>query len=153
MMFSEDILIRVAILILGLCGFAVARHIYKHKNNNENPLVCPIKFDCHTVVHSDYSKLLGIPVEVLGMIYYAVISVSYIFFVFMPSVMPVALVNTLIAASSIAFLFSLYLILVQIFILKKGCSWCIVSAFISALIFVFTILTYHFSYIVQIFVQ
>jgi uncharacterized membrane protein len=40
-----------------------------------------------------------------------------------------------------AFLFSLYLIGVQIFILKKGCSWCIVSALISALIFILAILS------------
>lgn len=152
MIFSDDVLIRIAIFILGVCGFAVARHVYHHKNNEEKPLVCPIKFDCHTVVHSDYSRFFGIPVEILGMIYYALVAVSYLFFIFMPEVMPVLLINGLITISSIAFLFSAYLIGVQIFVLKKGCSWCIVSALISALIFAFTVVTYNFSYIVQIFV-
>lgn len=138
MIFSDDVLTRITILILGLCGFAVARHIYHHKNNEEKPLVCPIKFDCHTVVHSDYSRFFGIPVEFLGMAYYGIVSVSYLFFVFMPEVMPEIVVNSLIVISSIAFLFSFYLIAVQIFILKKGCSWCIVSALISALIFMLT---------------
>ena len=151
MLFSNDTLIRIIIFVLGLCGFAVARHIYKHKNNNKNPLVCPIRFDCHTVIHSDYSRLFGVPVEILGMIYYGLVSLSYFFFVFMPQIMPVILINFMIAVSSIAFLFSLYLIAVQIFILKKGCSWCIVSAFICLLIFILTVVTYHLNYIIGIF--
>jgi uncharacterized membrane protein len=151
MTFSNEVLIRVAILALGVCGFLVAKHIRNHKIKN-TPLVCPIRFDCHTVVHSDYSRFLGIPVEVLGMIYYGLVSLSYLFFIFMPGIMPITLVNFLIAATLIAFLFSLYLIAVQIFILKKGCSWCIVSAFISALIFILTVVTYHLSYIIGIFV-
>jgi|SRR3989338_1301314 len=150
MIFSEDIFIRIAIFVLGLCGFAVARHIYKHKNNNRNPLLCPIKFDCHTVVHSDYSKLMGVPVEILGMIYYSLVAVSYLFFIFIPNTIPVAVVNFMITISLIAFCFSVYLIGVQIFILKKGCSWCIVSAVISALIFALTVATYHWSYIIEI---
>jgi uncharacterized membrane protein len=152
MMFSNDVLVRVAILILGICGFVVARHIYKHKNNNENPLVCPINFDCHGVVHSGYSKFFGIPLEILGMIYYALVSFSYLFLIFIPASLPSAVLNLSIIASCLAFIFSLYLIGVQIFVLKKGCSWCIVSAIISALIFTFTVATYHFEYIVHIFV-
>lgn len=151
MEFSEDILIRIAVFVLGVCGFMVARHIYKHKKKNAAPLVCPARFDCQTVVHSDYSRFVGVPVEIFGMIYYALVLLSYLFFIFMPAAMPVVLVNFLIAASSIAFLFSVYLIGVQIFILKKGCSWCIVSAFISAFIFILTVATYHLSYIIGIF--
>jgi len=153
MQFSNDILIRIAIFVLGLCGFMVARHIYKHKNDNKNPLVCPIQFDCHTVVHSDYSKLFGIPVEILGMIYYMTISFAYLFFIFTDNVVPMTLVGFIILLSFLAFLFSVYLIAVQIFILKKGCSWCIVSAFICLLIFILTIFNYDFSFITQIFLN
>jgi uncharacterized membrane protein len=153
MIFSDDVLIRVAILILGLCGFTVARHISKHKNNEEQPLVCPIKFDCHGVVHSDYSTFLGVHLEVWGMIYYSLVSLAYLFFIFMPSAIPSTVVNFMIALSLIAFLFSTYLMSLLIFVLKKACSWCIVSALISAAIFILTIATYHFSYIVQLFVR
>lgn len=76
-MYSEDFFVKLAIFALGVCGFLVARHIYKHKKPNQTPLVCPLKFDCDTVVHSDYSKVFGIPVEILGMIYYALLSVAY----------------------------------------------------------------------------
>ena len=125
----------MVIVALGVAGFWVARHIYKHKSNAEQPLVCPINFDCHAVVHSDYSKFFGIPVEMLGMAYYAIISLSYLAYVFMGSIMPEYFLSFLAAMSLLAFVFSLYLISIQIFVLKKGCSWCIVSSAISALIF------------------
>ena len=153
MQFSGDILAQATIFLLGVCGFLVARHIYKHKNNDKNPLVCPIKFDCHTVTHSDYSKLFGIPVEVLGMIYYALISLAYLFFILTRGAVPVPLVGFVIALSLIAFIFSVYLIGVQIFVLKKGCSWCIVSAIICLLIFALTAMNYDFGFITQIFLK
>ncbi|MCE9548780.1 vitamin K epoxide reductase family protein [Candidatus Nomurabacteria bacterium] len=151
MIFSEDVLIRTAIFVLASCGFLVAKHIYKHKKANQKPLVCPIRFDCNAVVHSDYSKLFGVPLEVFGMLYYCLISFSYLFLVFMPSAMPAFLINLLIGLSCFAFLFSVYLISVQIFILKKGCSWCIVSAFISMIIFILTITHYHVSDVLGLF--
>ncbi len=141
MIFSDDVLIRVAIFLLGFSGFMVARHIYKHKKPGHSPLVCPIKFDCHAVVHSDYSKFFGVPLEILGMIYYALIFASYLFFVFMPEALPEFLIGFLILISFLAFIFSIYLVFVQIFILRKGCSWCFVSAFISTLIFILAVLT------------
>ena len=156
MQFSEDILIRVTIFVLGFLGLMVARHIYKHKKASEKPLVCPIRFDCNFVVHSDYSRFLGIPVEILGMIYYALISSSYLFFIFVfeiPNAFQVDLVAFIITMSFMACLFSVYLIAVQIFILKKGCSWCIVSAFICFSIFILTMFNYDFSFITQIFVK
>ena len=156
MEFGDDILAQVGILLLGVCGFLIARHIYRHKNNNQSPLVCPIKFDCHAVTNSDYSKLFGIPLEMLGMTYYGLISLAYLFLIFLPSIPSGLLLNLtliLILLSSIAFLFSLYLIGVQIFILKKGCSWCIVSAFICLLIFILTMINYDFSFITEIFIK
>jgi uncharacterized membrane protein len=152
MTFSNDILIQIAIVILGLCGFAVARHIRNHKTKN-TPLVCPIGFDCHAVVHSDYSKFFNVPVELLGMVYYAFISLVYIFFIFTPQVLPSFFIASIVLIPSIAFLFSLYLIGVQIFVLKKGCSWCIISAIISALIFIFSLYMYQGASLLHIFAK
>ena len=145
-MFSNHVLIQMIILVFGLSGFMIARYIYSHKVK-QTPLICPMNFDCHSVVHSDYSKFLGVPVEIFGMIYYACISVTYLLLVIGPYILPSGfssplfflLTPFLFVASSgsfFAFLFSLYLIYVQIFVLKKGCSWCILSALISALIFI-----------------
>src|SRR5690349_2993269 len=137
---SDIIFIKFAIDVLAICGFVVARHIYKHKKPNSSPLVCPLKFDCHAVVHSDYSKFFGMPVEILGMVYYGFVAISYAFFILIPGSLPIVFIAFLVALSLSAFMFSLYLIGIQIFVLKKGCFWCYVSALICILIFILTVL-------------
>ena len=153
MQFSNEILVRIIIVVLGVCGFFIAKYIHKHKKQN-TPLVCPIRFDCHTVVHSDYSKFFGIPVEILGMMYYAFTTGVYFVFVFFPQIffaINYDILSTIfLSISLVAFLFSTYLIAVQIFILKKGCSWCIVSAFICLAIFILASFLYNFSLVTQL---
>ena len=144
MIFSGEIFIRIVIFMLGFSGFVVARHVYKHKKPDKSPLVCPMKFDCNAVVHSDFSKLFGVPVEILGMIYYAFLASSYLALIFISQSLPTFFVAVLATLSAIAFLFSAYLIFVQVFILKKGCFWCYISALICILIFILTILNYNF---------
>lgn len=144
MIISEDILARIAIAVLAFAGYLVARHIHREKKA-ARPLVCPVLFDCDTVVHSDYSKFFGVPVEIFGMIYYLLTALSYIIISFLPEVLPNIFVEFMVLASISAFIFSVYLICIQIFVLKKGCSWCFVSALICILIFVLTLLAYDFS--------
>lgn len=149
MILGDDVLFRIIIAVLASFGFWVCKHIHKHKKVDAAPLVCPMNFDCHGVVHSDYSKFFHIPLEILGMIYYALVSLSYLVLVFMPEVLPLSVVLTLILVSIGAFLFSLYLIGVQIFVLKKGCFWCFISAFISITIFILTIISYDIGAVIQ----
>ena len=152
-MYSEDFFVKLAIFALGVCGFLVARHIYKHKKPNQTPLVCPLKFDCNTVVHSDYSKIFGIPVEILGMIYYSLLAISYLFFLLTPDTLHIVLVLIVAILSVIAFLFSLYLIGVQVFVLKKGCFWCYVSALICMIIFSLNIFAYDLISFLQLLIK
>ena len=149
MIFSDDVFIRIAIAVLALCGFFVARHIQKHKKPDSAPLVCPASFDCEGVVHSNYSTFLGIHLEILGMIYYGFVFLVYVVLIFLPDILPDFIVLTLFLSSLGSFLFSLYLICIQIFVLKKGCLWCFVSAFLSISIFILTIFAYDLPEIMQ----
>lgn len=150
MLVSNDILIQIAIFILAVTGFFVAYHVYD-KKRKEQPLVCPIKFDCNTVVNSDYSKFFGIPVEILGMLYYGIIVLAYLFLILAPGSFPMFLTGISIALSTAAFLFSLYLMGVLAFILRKGCSWCVLSAILCTLIFIFTVIYYRLDTVLQFF--
>ena len=149
---TDDVLVHIVISLLGVCGFMVAKYIRYHKVTG-NLLVCPVKFDCNTVVNSDYSKFFGIPVEILGMIYYGLIFFSYLFFIFLSNALPGILIGFMIIVSHIALLFSFYLIFVQIFILRKGCSWCFFSAIISTCIFILTIHVHDIGFFGQIFLK
>ena len=123
------------IIFLAFAGFLVARYIRHHKNNVEEALVCPLKANCDTVIHSDYSKFLGMPVEILGMVYYSLVAVSYGSFTIFPATSTDTTVFLVHFSSVAAFVFSIYLTLVQAFVLKNWCTWCLISASISASIF------------------
>ncbi len=135
----DDFSVRLIICLLGVAGFFVAKHI-RNQKKKAKPFVCMVGFDCHAVVHSDYSKILGISVELLGMAYYALIAVTYFLLLFSSSMLHVVFTSLVAFSSLLAFIFSLYLIAVQVFILKKGCSWCFVSALISILIFALSVI-------------
>lgn len=125
----------VVIIFLGFGGFLIAMYIRHHKKNVQEALICPLKANCDTVIHSDYSKFFGIPVEVLGMIYYAIITVSYGLVIIFPTLYIPIIASSLLALSLFAFLFSLYLTLVQAFVIKNWCTWCLISASICATVF------------------
>ena len=139
MTISNDVLTQIAIFILAASGFLVANYIYQ-KKRKQAYLVCPIKFDCNTVVNSDYSRFFGIPLEILGMIYYGIVAVAYLALILVPSFSLPYLDSFLFTISTIAFLFSAYLMGILAFVLRKGCSWCFLSAILSTLIFLLTAL-------------
>ncbi len=141
---TEEVLLHLIISFLGLTGFSVAQHIYKEKRS-ARPLVCPINFDCDGVVHSNFSKIFGISIELLGMFYYACVFAGYTILAFVPQILPENMKSGLLLVSMFAFLFSIYLTIVQSFVLKKFCSWCLVSAILCVFIFSFTFALYDFS--------
>ena len=146
-MFCYDIMfimtqgaIYTIIIFLAFAGFLIARYIRHHKKNVKEALVCPLKANCDTVIHSDYSRFLGIPLEVLGMIYYGLLALSYGLLIVFPSFGIPLIVSGLMVASICAFLFSIYLTIVQAFVIKNWCTWCIISATICAAIFLIDVL-------------
>ena len=129
----------VIIIFLAFVGYLIAAYIRHHKKNSKEKLVCPLKANCDEVIHSDYSKFLGISVEILGMFYYGLIAVAYGLFVVFPITETTVTVFLIHSASAAAFLFSFYLILVQAFAIKNWCTWCLISASISASIFLLSV--------------
>jgi len=87
------------------------------------------------------------------MVYYAFLALFYLFSIFAFEVIPAFFSSLLLFASLCAFIFSLYLLALQIFVLKKGCSWCIISALTSILIFILTALIFDFGPMMQIFTK
>jgi uncharacterized membrane protein len=128
------------ISLLGLFGFILSFYIYSKKKTKKK-LICPMRSNCDTVIHSDFSKIFGIPVEVLGMIYYMVIGSSYSF-AFITDIWSFQIAIVLLGISMCAVLFSIYLVSIQAFVLRHWCIWCLSSAITSILI---AILSYiHF---------
>jgi len=120
--------------LLGLVGFIISTYIY-NKKKAKKKLICPRRSNCDTVIHSDYSKILGIPVEVLGMVYYFFIgSVYSVVFIF--DLWSSTIGHIIFGISMCSLLFSIYLVSMQVFVIKQWCAWCLCSAAISLLIFI-----------------
>lgn len=122
-------------VVFGLAGFFLASYVYIKKNRKEN-LVCPLDGKCDDVVNSKFSKFLGLPVEVMGMIYYIMIVLFYGYFFLNPYGVSDILKFFVTGLTIGAFIFSSYLVFIQAFILKKWCTWCLFSAGFSTFIFV-----------------
>jgi uncharacterized membrane protein len=129
-----QILFISSISLLGLIGFFLASYIYRKKRAKKK-LICPMRSNCDSVIHSDFSKILGIPVEVLGMLYYAFIALAY-GAVYLLDVWITPVPQILLAISGCSVLFSVYLISLQAFVIKHWCTWCLCSGITSLLIFV-----------------
>ena len=126
-------------IILSLSGFVLASYIYVTKKSKEKkPLVCPIGGMCDTVVNSKYSKFLGVPVELMGIGYYALVILFYGARMFGLE-MSQELVFVAVSFSILAFFFSVYLVFIQAFSIKHWCTWCLFSAAFTTLIAIFSV--------------
>lgn len=121
------------IILLALSGLILASYIY-FKKKKKKKMICPMRSNCDTVIHSDHSKIIGIPVELLGMIYYAFIGLSYVS-VSLLGLWSLQVTVILVGVSGAALLFSIYLVSLQAFVIKHWCTWCLCSAGICLLIF------------------
>ncbi len=133
------LILKILVAIFASAGFILASYIYKTKKHSAQ-LVCPLEGSCEAVVHSDYSKIIGIPVEILGILYYGLIVILYGCFAFFPLVIPDFASYAVIGITIVAFLFSVYLTLVQALVLKQWCTWCLFSAGICTIIFILALI-------------
>lgn len=125
-------------ILLASAGFTLAYYIH-HTKKEAKPMICPLDGSCDHVVQSEYGKVLGIPVEAMGIVYYFFIGIFFTLSLFAPNVVPDWMGYAIIGITGLAFLFSLYLTSVQTFVLKHWCTWCLGSAVISTCIFLATI--------------
>jgi uncharacterized membrane protein len=127
----------ILLSFIGVLGFSLCAYLYKCKHKKQ-PLVCPLRGSCDFVTTSKYSKFLGIHLEILGMIYYGMVTALHLMMVFIPSLANHYETLLGLSASTFAFIFSLYLTGIQAFVLKQWCTWCLCSATLCLLIFVTT---------------
>jgi len=120
-------------LILSIMGIAITLYIsLAHLLNKK--VVCPLDGkSCNIVLESKYSKTLGIKNEFIGLIYYIAIITA----LFMAS--SNAIILTAKIASGIAAAYSIILFGIQIKIIKSYCFWCISTAIINILLFIYVI--------------
>ena len=103
-------------------GILLSSYIFLKKRRNQR-LACPREHPCDTVLHSHFSKTFGVPTEILGVVYFA----SVLALIFLPLVgfSPVWDLYLLFFLIVIGGLFSLYLIGLQLLVIRSWCTWCL----------------------------
>ena len=128
-----DLLINI-IRIASFIGIFLTGYIVHKKSKNEK-ITCQFKDQCNEVLYSKYSKVLGISTPTLGLLYYILILIGAIFAT-QELLLPILIV------ASVAFAFSIFQTSIQIFVLKKWCSWCLETTVLNMLIVVSAALIY-----------
>jgi uncharacterized membrane protein len=124
----------LTIAALAFIGFADATFLtVEHFRGGAVP--CFITTGCDTVTTSSYSLVLGIPVALLGALFYlAVIVLALMDLDFKPR----WLGRALFILSTIAFIESLYFLYLQAFVIHAFCIYCLISLGVATLIFLCT---------------
>lgn len=124
-------------IVLSILGIADAGYLtYKH--TRKQPLICPIGDDCTVVTESRWSHLFGVRTEVLGLLYYSALLIAILGIFSTPSLNG-QLLALLPWVTGVGGAFSLFLISLQAFVIKKYCFYCLLSALISFLLFLTSI--------------
>jgi len=125
----------ITFFILAFCGLGISWYlVYKHFLSTKKPMVCPITHDCSKVTESRWNSIFfGIRNDVLGLGFYvALIVFNAAVYVYPEYTATVFSFNVL--AEIGAALFSLFLVGIQMFVLKEYCFWCLSLSVVNFLL-------------------
>ncbi len=125
---------KLLIIFFAFLGFILSFILF-HKKRNQESLVCPIGNDCTSVIYSPYSRFFGMEIALIGMIYYALMAMFYGAIIAFPEFIPPLVQFFGFLITLCALIFSGYLVIVQGFVIKQWCTWCLGSAFLCAILF------------------
>ena len=127
-------LLLIILITLSFIGFIDAAFLAIEHYRGEIP-PCSISFlnGCETVTTSQYAVVLGVPIALVGAVYYLIVIVLLIAYW---DLRKTILLKLALLLTGLGFLASLYLIYLQIFVLKALCQYCLISAGSSTLLFI-----------------
>lgn len=126
------------LLIATFIGLADSAYLSYVKFANIAPYCTPGLGNCQTVMLSQWAYVMGIPVAYLGLLSYLAILVLVLFGKKIRFIKPFV-EYLLFFISLIGLLFSAYLTYIEAFVLRTWCQWCLLSAIMMAVIFVFSV--------------
>jgi len=97
------------------------------------PIPCSILKGCDQVTNSPYSLIYGVPVALLGALYY--LTILILAAIYIDSRKP-SVLKFLACLTPFGFLASLWFVYLQIFIIKAICIYCMASATSSTILFI-----------------
>lgn len=118
-------------LFLSTLGFLDSTFLTT-QHYSRDPLSCPLFGGCDEVTTSAYSEILGIPVALLGVLYYGLIFLASLYSYLSENKKVLQLAGYF---TIVGLLCSLYFVFLMLFVLNALCFYCLVSALSSTLLF------------------
>jgi len=91
---------------------------------------------CEQVLASQYSKIFGIPLALIGAVYYLIVlglALAYL------KLKNNKIILAFLGVTLFRFLFSVFFISLQVFVIGAVCDYCLASAAISTILFVLSV--------------
>lgn len=124
-------MISIWIPIFAFIGLLDSAYLLYKKLRHEK-LACLIGEDCDKVVKSKYGYVAGVPNEAFGLAYYLFALGTFGYAAIGgPFLAGVSIVFLLKIATVLASFASVYLLVIQAFVLKEWCEYCLLSAFVN----------------------
>lgn len=127
------------IIILSLIGVTDTAYL-SYARLADSPLSCSILEGCNTVAASEYSVLFGVPLAYLGFAFYLAIFALGV--ALLARNTPFVRVLLLIFAFA-GLVLSSYFFYLQALVIEAFCVYCLISAIISVLLFLVSLLIYR----------
>ena len=128
----SDRAVRAGLALVSAAGIALAAYLtYVHYE--PAALICTTGGGCETVQESKYAEIAGIPVAVLGLAFWIAALVLVLWDSELARTLVVALAVTGVA-------FSVYLVVLQLFVIDATCTWCMLNDVVLAPLFLVLVL-------------
>jgi uncharacterized membrane protein len=125
-----------AMLAFALVGFLDSTYLaIEHFLNRVPP--CSLVTGCEIVTTSKYSVIFGVPLALLGALYYLAVIVALVLYLDMRRDF---IIKWTARVTAFGFVFSLWLVYLQLFVIKAICQYCMLSAISSTGLFVVGVL-------------
>ena len=112
---------RTAALVLAVVGLLVSAYLTYEHLTSSTTFACPATatIDCVKVTTSQWSTFLGVPVAILGLAYFVVMTALCL-----PPAWHRPLDTVRLAGAGLGVVFALYLVYVELFRVDAICLWC-----------------------------
>lgn len=135
-MISERRLLTLSWVLVAL-GLAVSGYL-SYVKLADAPMIClEGAFQCDAIQQSVYAELAGFPVAVLGLLSYVALALL-LFFQKRIEFLRENGIALLLGLVFFAWLYSMYLVYIQAFVLQAWCQWCVIHEIIITLLLIVT---------------